>query len=274
MIESVLKEDEYRDEATGEILCRFCHHARRKTISCLGVEKEVSILCPCQEEKYEKETAEKKQQDFMDLVQRHRSVGMAEKALREYTFANDKGYNQQIEIAKNYVKHWENMLENGRGLLFWGGVGTGKTFLAGCIANALLEKGVRVMMTNFQRILNDLADFSGRNGKTDNLNRYPLLILDDLGVERSTGYVSEQMFSIIDSRYRSGLPMIITTNLTLEEMRTTADPDRKRIYDRILHHSIPVCVNGQNIRQQEAAENMKAAKVLLKGEEQPAVSRT
>ena len=264
MIESVLKEDEYRDEATGEILCRFCHHARRKTISCLGVEKEVSILCPCQEEKYEKETAEKKQQDFMDLVQRHRSVGMAEKALREYTFANDKGYNQQIEIAKNYVKHWENMLENGRGLLFWGGVGTGKTFLAGCIANALLEKGVRVMMTNFQRILNDLADFSGRNGKTDNLNRYPLLILDDLGVERSTGYVSEQMFSIIDSRYRSGLPMIITTNLTLEEMKAAQDPDRKRIYDRILHRCTPVCVNGKNIRQQDAAEKIRAMGKLLK----------
>ena len=120
------------------------------------------------------------------------------------------------------------------------------------------------MMTNFNRILNDLADFSGRNEKMDRLNQYPLLILDDLGVERSTGFVSEQMFSILDSRYRSGLPMIITTNLTLEEMRTTADPDRKRIYDRILHHSIPVCVNGQNIRQQEAAENMKAAKVLLK----------
>ena len=64
------------------------------------------------------------------------------------------------------------------GLLLWGGVGTGKSFLAGCIASALMEQEVPVRMTNFARILNELnSSFSGRNQIVDKLCRYPLLII-------------------------------------------------------------------------------------------------
>ena len=64
------------------------------------------------------------------------------------------------------------------GLLLWGGVGTGKSFLAGCIANALMEQEVPVRMTNFARILNELTgSLSGRNDVVDKLCRYPLLII-------------------------------------------------------------------------------------------------
>ena len=64
--------------------------------------------------------------------------------------------------------------KNGSGLLIWGDVGTGKSFFAGCIANALLEKGVPVLMTHFSRILNTLngMHFEDRNQFINNLNRY------------------------------------------------------------------------------------------------------
>ena len=88
------------------------------------------------------------------------------------------------------------------GCLFWGGVGTGKSYLAGCIANALMEKEIPVRMTNFALILNDLAaSFEGRNEYISRLCRYPLLILDDFGMERGTEYGLEQVFNVIDSRY-------------------------------------------------------------------------
>ena len=97
------------------------------------------------------------------------------------------------------------------GLLLWGGVGTGKSFLAGCIANALVEQEVPVRMTNFARILNELnGSFSGRNEVIDKLCRYPLLIIDDFGMERGTEYALEQIYSIVDSRYRSQKPLIVT----------------------------------------------------------------
>ena len=73
------------------------------------------------------------------------------------------------------------------GYLFWGGVGTGKSYLAACIANALMEQEVPVCMTNFATILNDLAaSFEGRNEYISHLCSYPLLILDDFGMERGT----------------------------------------------------------------------------------------
>ena len=123
------------------------------------------------------------------------------------------------------------------GLLLWGGVGTGKSFLAGCIANALMEQEVPVRMTNFARILNELnGSFSGRNDIVDKFCRYPLLIIDDFGMERSTEYALEQIYNIVDSRYRSRKPLIVTTNLTLDEIRHPQDTAHARIYDRLLRN--------------------------------------
>ena len=73
-------------------------------------------------------------------------------------------------------------------------------------------------MTNFALILNDLAaSFENRNEYISRLCRYPLLIIDDFGMERGTEYGLEQVFNVIDSRYRSGKPLIVTTNLTLDD---------------------------------------------------------
>ena len=85
-----------------------------------------------------------------------------------------------------------------------------------------MEQEVPVRMTNFARILNELnGSFSSRNEVIDKLCRYPLLIIDDFGMERGTEYALEQIYSIVDSRYRSRKPLIVTTNLTLDERYDT-----------------------------------------------------
>ena len=106
-------------------------------------------------------------------------------------------------------------------------------------------------MTNFSRILNTLTGmhFEDRNQFINSLNRYSLLIIDDLGIERNSDFALEQVFNVIDSRYRSKKPLIITTNLTLSELNNAADIAHKRIYDRILERCIPVRINNRNIRQ-------------------------
>jgi DNA replication protein DnaC len=157
------------------------------------------------------------------------------------------------------------MLESSTGLLLWGGVGTGKSFFAGCIANALLDQGVPVLMTNFARILNTLTGMysQDRNEFIDSLNKYSLLILDDLGVERNSEFALEQVFSVIDSRYRSKKPMIVTTNLTLEELKRPADLAHARIYDRVLERCVPLKINNRNIREGNSARNLDQARELL-----------
>ena len=163
------------------------------------------------------------------------------------------------------MKHWERMKEENIGYLFWGAVGTGKSYLAGCIANALLEQEIPVRMTNFAEVLNDLsANFSDKNEYIKNLCRPPLLILDDFGMERGTEYGLEQIYAVIDSRYRSGKPLIVTTNLTLEELEHPTSMQYARIYDRVLDMCpMPLKMVGQSRRKGNAERRKRLAQQIL-----------
>ena len=262
-----LQEDEYRNEADHLIYCAKCNTPRQHHLAVLGKEMLVPVPCRCQQEQRDKEEAERKHREFLDQVSRLKANGLQDKSLREYTFANDKGYNPEMQKAHDYVAHWSEMKAKSIGLLLWGDVGTGKSFFAGCIANALLEQGVPVLMTNFSRILNALSGLYSeeKNQYIDSLNQYSLLIIDDLGIERSTEFALEQVFNVIDSRYRSKLPLIVTTNMTLEELKNPQDLTRSRIYDRVLERCVPLRINNQNIRQRNAAESMKEARRILAG---------
>lgn len=82
--------------------------------------------------------------------------------------------------------------------ILWGEVGTGKSFFAGCIANALMEQGISVMMTNFSKILNELnSRYEGKNEFIGHLVSYPLLIIDDFGIERNSSFAMENLRSTI-----------------------------------------------------------------------------
>ena len=158
------------------------------------------------------------------------------------------------------------MAQTGQGLLFWGNVGTGKTFLAGCIANALMDRNIPVLMTSFPKLINALGGlYSGeRNEYLQNLNHYQLLIIDDLGVERNTPYVLETVYLVIDERYKSGKPFIITTNLSLQELQNPADLEHGRIYDRIMERCTPIAFSGRNYRADKGRTNMESAAGILR----------
>ena len=261
-----LREDEYLDEGSKLIYCSWCRTPRQKRFEMTGKLFEPRCMCACQTAAYEQRERERKQREFMETVAKNRSVGLPDPELRKYTFDNDLGYNpKQINMAKRFVENWDEFRRDSMGLLLWGNVGTGKSYIAGCIANALLDKGVPVVMTNFTRLLNKLTDmYSGdRNAYIDSINSFPLLIIDDLGVERNSEFAREQVFNIIDSRYRSQLPMIVTTNLTVDELKNPADLARARIYDRVMERCMPIRVNDQNIRELNKNANMEQAKRLL-----------
>ena len=109
-----------------------------------------------------------------------------------------------------------------------------------------MEQEIPVRMTNFALILNDLAArFEGRNEYIDRLCRPPLLVIDDFGTERGTEYGLEQVYHVIDSRYRSRKPLIVTTNLTLDNLQNPQDTAHARIYDRLLEMCVPVLFTGR-----------------------------
>ena len=251
----------------GLLHCGKCHAPKEaffaKGIVLMGKNKH-PVECSCQRTEREQQEALINQQKHIDLVRRLKAEGFSDPAMLDWTFENDNGRSPQMCHAHCYVEQWQTMRAENLGLLLWGGVGTGKSFLAGCIANALMEQEVPVRMTNFARILNELnSSFSGRNDIVDKFCRYPLLIIDDFGMERGTEYALEQIYSIVDSRYRSRKPLIVTTNLTLDEIRHPQDTAHARIYDRLLEMCVPISCIGVSFRKENAQEKLERLKSLI-----------
>ena len=222
-------------------------------------------ICQCQREAEEQRKAAEERQRRMERIKRRKAQGLQDRYLYDYTFSNDNGQNPLMDKAHAYVENWKEAYKSNIGLLLFGDVGTGKSFFAGCIANALLDQDVPVLMTNFPTILNRLTGMfaEDRSEFIASFDEYDLLIIDDLGVERSTEYAMEQMFFVIDSRYRSRRPMIITTNLKLSELKNPPDLAHARIYDRILERCAPILFDGKNFREENAGVTLQAAKDIV-----------
>lgn len=253
------RQDEYIDESDGLLHCRVCGKHRQLKFNLGGVEHIVRTMCKCEEAERDARQREEELRELRRHAENLRIAGMQDRKMWEYTFTNDKGYNPKIYMAKNYVDKFEELRGDGRGLLLWGPTGTGKTFFAACIANALIDKGISVYMTNFSTVINKLtgAFSEDKNIIIENINRRSLLIIDDLGIERNSEYATEQVYNVIDTRYRSGRPMIITTNIALDDLKNPRDIAHKRIYDRILERCTPVAISGMNIREINMQENNK-----------------
>lgn len=200
------------------------------------------------------------------IQQKRKRVFGSAQGLMACTFDRDNGAVPQLSWARQYVEHWPEMRRENMGLLFWGPAGTGKTFAAACIANALVDLEVGVRMITLGEALLNLFGMSGeeRIQYLEVLTTCGLLILDDFGVERRTPYAREQVYEIINRRYLSGRPMVVTTNLTLEELKH-ADRDDSRIHDRVLERCVPVCFDGDSLRRENTAERIKRMQTLLTG---------
>ena len=249
----------------GLLYCGKCHTPKQFRMTAPPMEGRIlPCSCQCEQERQEREAAEQEGQRRRQAVADLKHKGFTDPAMREWTFANDSGKCPQMKHARFYVEHWEQMKMENIGYLLWGGVGTGKSYFAGCIANALMEQEIPVRMTNFALILNDLtASFEGRNEYIARLCRAPLLILDDFGMERGTEYGLEQVYNVIDSRYRSRRPLIVTTNLSLQDLQHPQDTAHARIYDRLLEMCAPIRFSGENFRRATAQNKLARLKNLM-----------
>lgn len=244
-------ENEYIGE-DGLFHCSVCHHKTQTEVEFLGKKKIVRCICECKKKERDAFADRERQLE----LERQKRICFAETNMANWTFENDDRQNAKISDAMmNYVKNFTEFKKDGKGLLLYGTVGTGKTYFAACIANRLIEEGYPVLMTNFARLTNQIQGmFDGKQEFIDSLNKYTLLIIDDLGAERKSEFMQEQVFNIIDSRYRSGLPFIITTNLTADEIKKPQDVGYSRIYDRILERCHPIEVTGASRRRQNVKD--------------------
>lgn len=249
----------------GLLMCGKCNTPKQIRVELFGRVRTPFCLCKCAAEARDREEAERQRVEFQRKIKEYRRVGFPESEMQDWTFENADGSNEKIMSAmKNYVANFDDLRQQGKGLLLFGTVGTGKTYAAACIANALIDKGYPVLMTNFARIANTVQGlFEGRQEYYDSLNRFPLLILDDLATERKTEYMQEIVYNVIDSRYRAGLPLIVTTNLTSEELKHPSDISYQRTFSRLLEMCLPVKVEGKDKRLEKLKSDIQPMKDLL-----------
>lgn len=266
MIDSINKNvptdgNTYMDD-DGLLHCRVCGEARQTRITVpLRGERVVGIRCRCIREKQDAEEKRKLQED----IERKRMACFAESNMHRWNFDNSDGENQKLEdIMHRYVQNFSQFRREGKGLLLYGPVGTGKSYMAACVANELIDEGYKVLMTNFASLTNKIQGlWEGKQEYINSLNHYSLLIIDDLGAERKSEFMQEMVFNIIDSRYRAELPMIITTNLSIEEIKKPKDIGNSRIYERILERCHPIEVSGLSKRRKKIKENYYMVNELL-----------
>ena len=256
--------DFYDDE--GFLVCGKCKTRRESMVKLPGSEEEIKVpsLCRC---RFEKQEFEKEQKRHNDVVSGLRSISLMDRRLENATFENfvTKESNAKCRrLLESYAKRFDEMCEKSQGLILFGTVGTGKTYGAACVANYLIEREISVVMTSFIKIIDQMRGFD-EDSETiiRRINRARLLIIDDLGAERDTTYALEKVYDVIDARYRSKRPMILTTNMSMADMLAEEDVRYSRIYDRIFEMCVPIPYEGPSWRKVEAARRADRMKAFM-----------
>lgn len=244
------------------LYCGKCNTPKEKDMEFPWGKMRVRCMCKCQSEKYAEEQRKEREKQRRIQAEQIRSL-FPDKAMISWNFSNDDRKNPVLSDAcKKYVQNFSDLLKAGKGLLFFGPVGTGKTYYATCIANALIDNGFRVYVTNFPRLCNKLFHLQDKQDAIDDLNTYDLLVIDDLASERKTEYMDELVWNVIDTRYRAKLPIIITTNLTSEELKNT-EISQARIFSRLYEMCTFIPVDGKDRRANTMKQSYNEMKTLL-----------
>jgi len=153
-------------------------------------------------------------------------------------------YRQTVTACHNFIREFGSRYRN---LFFYGSVGAGKTFLSNCIARELIETGNLVLYFSASGLIDTLSGKSRDElyAISQDLYQCDLLVVDDLGTEYTTAYVVSQLFSCLNERHLRRKPTLISTNLSLEDLRNKYS---ERIFSRITSNYDMYKINGPDIR--------------------------
>lgn len=167
-------------------------------------------------------------------------------------------FERAVETSKSFIQSFDKNYHN---LFFYGKVGCGKSFLSGCIAKELIETGHSIIYFSAIGLFEFLSRYSFDYKNKENLyNTFEdlyncdLVILDDLGTEVTNSFVTSQLFSCLNERHIRKKSTLISTNLSLEELRERYSD---RVFSRITSNYTVCRLSGPDIRLKKLFNNVK-----------------
>ena len=248
----------------GRLHCGKCHESKEYYLK--PFDRYVPSLCRCgriARDETEQRMLEAAEMERVEQLSRYSIMDAKQKAARFENAVVGEDNTEAFTVARNYVDKFETLAKadtDMKGLLLYGSTGTGKSYLAACITNALMAKRVPVLLTSIIKLTgyqnDELTDL------IEKMRSARLLVLDDLGAERGTDFKLEQVYTVIDSRLNSRKPLIVTTNLSLEQMTESGDIRYSRIWERVRAMCYPVRMNSVSWRRDKSAEALERFRKL------------
>ncbi len=166
-------------------------------------------------------------------------------------------------MASSFVQKL-NLDQHSRGLIIEGPIGSGKSYLLGCMANALIDKGIHFRYIVYSDLLQKIrSSYNQANPESDEkqilstVQNIPVLLIDDLGTEKATEFAASTLYQIIDKRYREEKPIILTTNYSIQNLKDRFPIMGERIFQRLLEMNKYVTLEG-NVRIKKIEEQQEA----------------
>lgn len=186
------------------------------------------------------------QSNLQELLQTENFSALSYEYYKDTDLANFK---RAVETSFAFIKNFEADYQN---LLFFGDVGTGKTFLSNCIAREILRQGHSVIYFSAENLFSLLSKYSFDTNNKETLYKFhedlyncDLVIIDDLGTELSNSFTNSQFFAFLNERHLRHKSIIISTNLSLEELKNRYS---ERIVSRLTSSFIFRKITGPDIR--------------------------
>lgn len=248
----------------GILYCDKCNTPKQIVLA--GSNAKMPILCECEHQEMIEREAQEKEREARQKRQSARVACFPYDVMHDYTIGKDDRENQEVtELCEKYINNFGQFKEANAGLIFYGAVGTGKTYHAASIANGIIDQGYKALFTSLSTLGAKMSEDYGKNRLSvlSDICKYDLVILDDLGIERTTSTMNENVYQIINALYQSETIMIFTTNMDVSTMQKVTDPNETRIYSRILECCKPVKVTGSDRRRGKAREKAQLFKELL-----------
>lgn len=238
-----------------DILCDKCGEPYIKSYyGSDGVPCGEPVDCKCIREQKNHDKEEQRQRQLQHDVALYRRTAFDESQDAECTFDIDDNRNDEAsQTAKKYTRNYDKMKQENCGIILIGPNGTGKTFLSRCLANAVIDRGVIARVTKLQTLIDKITanNYRDKYEVLHDIGWYDFLVIDEFKADASTSKVIEM---IVDARYESHKPLVISTNIKPSELVNPPEGFR-HTFDRIREMCcIHIVLNGDSRRPDIAAQ--------------------